>query len=95
MINRGWKILEPHGPASFKIESIRNAKGQNGLLVGLSAALTMGASLISSAVGFYKWWTSSLILRYKRLSDQNSEETAHFWMDPANNYEWVITQELK
>lgn len=82
---KGWEIVEPRGPSCFKIESVRNAKGQNALLVGLNAALTGGASLIGTAIGFYKWWPSSLTLRWRRPAENFSEEVMNLWLHPQTH----------
>lgn len=82
MVSKGWEAVEPRGPACFKIESVRNAKGQNAFIVGLNAALTGGASLIGTAIGFYKWWASSLTLRWRRPADTHSEDVINLWMHP-------------
>lgn len=87
---KGWEIVEPHGPGCLTIESTRNAKGQNPVMVGLGAVLTGGFSLISNAIGFYKWWPSSLTLRWRKPDETESEEMImNVWMDLDNNYEWV------
>jgi RNA polymerase subunit RPABC4/transcription elongation factor Spt4 len=80
MISKGWEIVEPRGPACIAVESVRNAKGQNPFIVGLSAVLTMGVSLIDTAIGFYKWWPSSCTLRWRKPADENSEEVENYWM---------------
>ncbi len=87
-IAEGWEVVEPRGPACITVESVRNAKGQNPFLVGLNAALTMGGSLISTAIGFYKWWPSSCTLRWRKLAETSSEEILNFWINPKNNNEW-------
>jgi len=87
-LKNGWEIVEPHGPACLKIESTRNVKGQNPFLVGLGAVLTGGVSLVGNAIGFYKWWPSSLTLRWRKPDESENEEILDLWMNPKNNYEW-------
>jgi hypothetical protein len=88
MVSRGWQVVEPRDPSCIKVESVRNAKGQNPLIVGINAALTMGVSLIGTAIGFYKWWPSALTLRWRRPADTDSEEVTNMWMNPQCNHEW-------
>lgn len=89
MADDGYEIVEPHGPASFKIESVRNAKGQNGGIVALNAVLTGGVSLIGDSIGFYKWWYSSMTLRYRRPSESNVHDVVDYWFDKRTG-DWEI-----
>jgi hypothetical protein len=84
----GWQIVPPRDPSCIKVESVRNAKGQNAAIVGLNAIFTMGASLIGTAIGFYKWWMSALTLRWKMPADEVSEEVINLWMNPQCNNDW-------
>ena len=65
---------------------MRNAKGQDPLLVGFNAALTLGTSLIGNAIGFHKWWPSSLTLSWRRPSEKEKEEIYNFYQN--KNKEW-------
>lgn len=90
MLEDGYEIMEPHGPASFKIESVRNAKGQNGGIVALNAVLTMGTSLIGDSIGFYKWWFSSMTLRYRRSSETPTHDVQDLWLDRHTD-KWEVS----
>lgn len=85
MQNKGYEVVNPRGPGSIQIEWIRNAKGQNGGIVALRAVLSMGTSLIGDAIGFDKWWFSSVTLRYKRPSESIIHNDAHFWFNNITN----------
>jgi hypothetical protein len=87
MVKKGWEVVEPRGPGCLTIESVRNSKGQDPLLVGLNAALTFGASLIGTAIGFYKWWPSSLTLRWRLPADTDEEEINNFYLNAKKEWE--------
>ncbi len=85
----GWEILQPRDPSCLKVQSERNSKGQNAGLAAAAAVFTISASLISTAIGFYKWWPSSLSLRYRRASDEADNRTMDLWMN-SKSYEWEL-----
>jgi hypothetical protein len=85
----GWEILQPRDPSCFKVQSERNAKGQDTGLVAAAAVFSMGASLIGSAIGFYKWWPSSLSLRYRKPSEETSNNIMDLWINSRTG-EWEV-----
>ncbi len=87
MREAGWEVLAPHDPGCLTIISERNAKGQDKGLAVAAAIFTMGGSLLSTAIGFYKWWPSSLTLRYRKIDESEEEEHVHFWRDLKTD-EW-------
>lgn len=91
MTRDGWTISGPRDPSCITIESVRNSKGQDASLVAVSAVLTAGASLVSSAVGFQKWWPTSLTLSWKsdhtsdgKPYDNDCVQNFNYWTNPHN-----------
>jgi hypothetical protein len=82
-----WEVVQPRGAACCQIENERNAKGYDPVGSVMSAVFTMGGSLISQSVGFWKWWCSAFTLRWKRPAETNTSETMNFWLNGANGWE--------
>ena len=82
-IDGGWEIVPPHDASCITLQIVKNAKGYDPVGSTVAAVFTMGASLIGQAMGFQKWWPSSLTLRYKirrRVALEDGQETYNFWL---------------
>lgn len=84
----GWEIVEPRDPSCVNIEIVTNTKGYDPVRSTVAAVFTMGGSLISQAMGFQKWWVSSVTLRFRKPASENSEEELNFWTNIRSNNEW-------
>lgn len=76
----GWEIYGPRGPECIQLETVKNAKGYDPVATTVSAVVTLGGSLISQAMGFRKWWTKNILLRWRKPADQFSEEVINMWL---------------
>jgi len=87
-LGQDCELVGPRDASCVTVESVRNAAGQNPLMVGLAAVATGGVSLIGSAIGFWKWYPTSLTLKYRcrRKEDpEDGHETWNFWIDYEGN----------
>jgi hypothetical protein len=87
-IESGWQVVEPRGPACVQLEETRDRKGYDKTATILDAVFSGGASLVSQAMGFRKFWPRAIILRYKKPTDEYSEEIVNLFLNPRDNYIW-------
>jgi DNA-binding CsgD family transcriptional regulator len=89
MTTSGWQVVPPRDSSCVTIDNVLDNSGQNVALAGLSAVLTLGASLITTAIGFYKWYPSALTLSWRKPADKKSEQKMDLWMNPQDGMNWT------
>lgn len=87
-VETGWEIVGPRDPSCLQLELVRDSKGYDPVRSAISAVFTFGGSLISQAMGFEKWWVSNCTIRWRKMGDENEEDTVNLWMNPRNNNEF-------